>query len=43
MSETTTTTTTPAVRIALAWLVPAIPLAYGLYNTLKSALKLFTQ
>ncbi|NNM45828.1 MFS transporter small subunit [Knoellia koreensis] len=43
MSESTTTTTTPTARIVLAWLVPVIPLAYGLYNTLKSALKLFTQ
>lgn len=29
-------------RIALAWLLVGIPLAYGLYDTLLKAAKLFT-
>jgi hypothetical protein len=29
-------------RIALSWLLVGIPLAYGLYDTLLKAAKLFT-
>jgi hypothetical protein len=30
-----------AVKLALAWLFVGIPLAWGVYNTLLNALKLF--
>lgn len=29
-------------RIIASWLVPGIPLAYGLFNTLKAAVQLFS-
>lgn len=29
-------------QIALAWAVVAIPFAYGIFNSVKAALKLFT-
>jgi hypothetical protein len=36
------TTHTPAGLIALAWALVSVPLAYGLYQTVKTAFKLFT-
>ena len=36
------TTHTPAGLIALAWTVVSVPLIYGLYQTVKTAAKLFT-
>jgi hypothetical protein len=36
------TTHTPAGLIALAWTVVGVPLAYGLFQTVKTAAKLFT-
>ena len=35
------TTHTPAGLIALAWTLVGVPLAYGLYNTVKAAGALF--
>jgi hypothetical protein len=32
---------TIAVKLALAWLFVGIPLAWGVYNTILNALKLF--
>jgi hypothetical protein len=37
-----TTTRTPAGLIAFAWTLVGVPLAYGLFQTVKTALKLFT-
>ena len=34
-------THTPAALIALAWTLVGVPLAYGLYNTVKAASALF--
>lgn len=36
------TTHTPAGLIAFAWTLVGIPLAYGLFQTVKTALTLFT-
>jgi hypothetical protein len=36
------TTRTPAGLIAFAWTLVGIPLAYGLFQTVKTALNLFT-
>ena len=36
------TTRTPAALIAFAWTLVGVPLAYGLFQTVKTALKLFT-
>ena len=36
------TTHTPAALIAFAWTLVGVPLAYGLFQTVKTALKLFT-
>jgi hypothetical protein len=36
------TTHTPAGLIAFAWTLVGVPLAYGLFQTVKTALKLFT-
>ena len=33
---------TPAGLIAFAWTLVGVPLAYGLFQTVKTALKLFT-
>ncbi|MGK5115090.1 MULTISPECIES: MFS transporter small subunit [unclassified Geodermatophilus] len=33
---------TPTGLIALAWALVGVPLAYGLYNTVKTAITLFT-
>jgi hypothetical protein len=43
MSHTDTqgTTSTPAGLIALAWTLVGVPLAYGLYQTIKTASSLF--
>jgi hypothetical protein len=38
----TTTTHTPAGLIGFAWTLVGVPLAYGLYQTVKTAFKLFT-
>jgi hypothetical protein len=35
------TTHTPTGLIALAWTLVGVPLAYGLYNTVKAASALF--
>ena len=40
MSNPDTTTTSP-VRIALSWALVAIPLLYGLYETLLDTVALF--
>lgn len=37
-----TTTHTPTGLIAFAWTLVGIPLAYGLFQTVKTALTLFT-
>jgi hypothetical protein len=37
-----TTTRTPAGLIGFAWTLVGVPLAYGLYQTIKTAAKLFT-
>jgi hypothetical protein len=37
-----TPTHTPALLIAFAWAVVAVPLLYGLYQTVKTASSLFT-
>ncbi len=37
-----TTAHTPAGLIAFAWTLVGVPLAYGLFQTVKTALKLFT-
>jgi hypothetical protein len=36
------TTHTPAGLIAFAWTLVGVPLAYGLFQTVKTALRLFT-
>ena len=36
------TRTTPAALIAFAWTLVGVPLAYGLYQTVKTATSLFT-
>jgi hypothetical protein len=36
------TSTTPAALIAFAWTLVGVPLAYGLYQTVKTASSLFT-
>ncbi len=36
------TTHTPAALIGFAWTLVGIPLAYGLYQTVKTASSLFT-
>ena len=36
------TTTTPMGLIAFAWTLVGVPLAYGLFQTVKTALTLFT-
>ena len=36
------TTHTPTAIIAFAWTLVGVPLAYGLFQTVKTALKLFT-
>ncbi len=36
------TTHTPMALIAFAWTLVGVPLAYGLYQTVKTAAKLFT-
>ena len=41
-SGPTATTHTPGGLIALAWTVVSVPLVYGLYQTIKTATKLFT-
>ena len=33
---------TPAALIAFAWTLVGVPLAYGLYQTVKTAVTLFT-
>jgi hypothetical protein len=38
----TATTHTPAGVIAFAWTLVGVPLAYGLFQTVKTAVKLFT-
>jgi hypothetical protein len=35
-------THTPAALIALAWTLVGVPLAYGLFQTVKTAMSLFT-
>jgi hypothetical protein len=40
--ETVARATTPTGVVALAWLVVGVPLAYGLYETILKASKLFT-
>ena len=37
----TTPTHTPAALIGFAWTLVGVPLAYGLYNTVKAASALF--
>jgi hypothetical protein len=34
-------TTTPTALVAFAWTLVGVPLAYGLYNTVKAASALF--
>jgi hypothetical protein len=41
-SDQAPTTHTPAGLIAFAWTLVGVPLAYGLFQTVKTALKLFT-
>lgn len=41
MPEHTATNGTQTVRLWISWLVVGIPLAYGLYNTIKSVIPLF--
>lgn len=41
MSEPSATSGTPVARLVVSWLVVGIPLAYGLYMTIKSVLPLF--
>jgi hypothetical protein len=41
-SGPTTTSHTPAGLIALAWTLVGVPLVYGLYQTVKTAINLFT-
>ncbi|MCW2581362.1 MAG: hypothetical protein JWQ53_152 [Klenkia sp.] len=40
--DTRTPSTTPVALIVLAWLLVALPLAYGLFQTVKTAIPLFT-
>ena len=37
-----TTARTPGALIAFAWTLVGVPLAYGLFQTVKTAFKLFT-
>ena len=37
------TGTTPVWKIAAAWLTVSIPFVWGIFETVKSALKLFEQ
>ncbi len=41
-TEDQTPTHTPMGLIAFAWTLVGVPLAYGLYQTVKTALSLFT-
>jgi hypothetical protein len=41
MPATTTTSQTPAVKLALAWSFVGIPLLAGIAQTLLNAMKLF--
>jgi hypothetical protein len=41
-SDSRATTHTPAALIAFAWTLVSVPLAYGLFQTVKTAAKLFT-
>jgi hypothetical protein len=41
MSEPTAPAGTQTARLVVSWLVVGIPLAYGLYQTIKSVLPLF--
>jgi hypothetical protein len=41
-NDPSTTTHTPAGLIGFAWTLVGVPLAYGLYQTVKTAAKLFT-
>ena len=36
------TTHTPTGLVAFAWTLVSVPLVYGLYQTVKTAIKLFT-
>jgi hypothetical protein len=36
------TTHTPVALIAFAWTLVGVPLAYGLFNTVRAAIPLFT-
>ena len=38
----TETTKTPVALIAVAWLIVGVPAAWGVYNTVLNARKLFT-
>jgi len=42
MTDDRTPTHTPVGLIAVAWTLVGIPLAYGLFQTVKTALSLFT-
>jgi hypothetical protein len=42
MTETRQPTHTPTALIAFAWTLVGVPLAYGLYNTVRAAIPLFT-
>jgi hypothetical protein len=41
MSDHTTPSGGPTARLVISWLVVGVPLAYGLYMTIKSVLPLF--
>jgi hypothetical protein len=41
MSEPTAASGTQTARLTVSWLVVGIPIAYGLYMTIKSVLPLF--
>ena len=41
MTEPAATSGTQTPRLVISWLVVGIPLAYGLYMTIKSVLPLF--
>ena len=36
------TTSTPAALLAFSWALVGVPLVYGLYQTVKTAITLFT-
>lgn len=40
-SDQQATTNTPTALVAFAWALVGVPLAYGLYNTVKAASALF--